>query len=123
MKNTLLRLRFLLTIGVRTCYKWTVFIFCFTLLWHEFVYMPDREVNLLSERYAHLFRNGCNQVNRIPREFALAGNEAIIRREGNRLNIEALHRTSLLAFLAVCKPSAVDFPDIDTLPPLDDALF
>lgn len=27
---------------------------------------------------------------------------------------------SLLAFLAACKPSEVDFPDIDNLPPLDD---
>ncbi len=29
-------------------------------------------------------------------------------------------RPSLLAFLAACKPSEVDFPDIDNLPPLDD---
>ncbi len=29
-------------------------------------------------------------------------------------------RPSLLAFLAACKPSDIDFPDIDNLPPLDD---
>jgi len=85
--------------------------------------MPDLEVNMLAERHVRLFRNGRNQAIRIPREFELAGNEAIIRREGNRLIIEALQRPSLLAFLATCKPSELDFPDIDNLPPLDDVVF
>ena len=52
---------------------------------------------MLAERHVRLFRNGRNQAIRIPREFELAGNEAIIRREGNRLIIEALQRPSLLA--------------------------
>lgn len=78
---------------------------------------------MLAERHVRLFRNGRNQAIRIPREFELAGNEAIIRREGNRLIIEALQRPSLLTFLANCQPSEVDFPDIDNLPPLDDVVF
>lgn len=78
---------------------------------------------MLAERHVRLFRNGRNQAIRIPREFELAGNEAIIRREGNRLIIEALQRPSLLAFLAASKPSDIDFPDIDNLPPLDDVVF
>ena len=78
---------------------------------------------MLAERHVRLFRNGRNQAIRIPREFELAGNEAIIRREGNRLIIEALQRPSLLAFLAACQPADVDFPDIDNLPPLDDVVF
>lgn len=77
-----------------------------------------------AERHVRLFRNGRNQAIRIPREYELPGNEAIIRREGRRLIIEPLQRLSLLSFLASCKPVMdVDFPDIDNLPPLDDVVF
>ena len=38
-----------------------------------------------------------------------------------KINMPA-ERPSLLAFLAACKPSDIDFPDIDNLPPLDDVL-
>ena len=34
-----------------------------------------------SERHVRLFRNGRNQALRIPREFELEGEEAIIRKE------------------------------------------
>jgi len=37
------------------------------------------------ERLVRLFRNGRNQALRIPRGFELQGNEAIIRKEGDRL--------------------------------------
>lgn len=53
-----------------------------------------------TERHVRLFRNGRNQAIRIPREYELPGDEAIIRREGNRLIIEALQRPSLLTFLS-----------------------
>lgn len=77
-----------------------------------------------AERHVRLFRNGRNQAIRIPREYELPGNEAIIRREGNRLIIEPLQRPSLLAFLASCQPVMdVNFPDIDNLLPLDDVVF
>lgn len=77
-----------------------------------------------AERHVRLFRNGRNQAIRIPREFELPGNEAIIRREGDRLIIEPLQRASLLAFLANCRPATdVGFPEIDDLPPLDDVVF
>ena len=36
-----------------------------------------------------LFRNGRNQAVRIPREFELPGEDAVIRREGDKLIIEA----------------------------------
>ena len=36
-----------------------------------------------SERHVRLFRNGRNQALRIPREFELEGDEAIIRKEGD----------------------------------------
>ena len=48
-----------------------------------------------AERHVRLFRNGRNQAIRIPREYELPGNEAIIRREGRRLIIEPLQRLSL----------------------------
>ena len=37
-----------------------------------------------SERHVRLFRNGRNQALRIPREFELEGEEALIHREGDR---------------------------------------
>jgi antitoxin VapB len=43
---------------------------------------------MTAERHVRLFRNGRNQALRIPREFELAGDEAIIRREGDRLIVE-----------------------------------
>ena len=52
------------------------------------------------ERHIRLFRNGRNQALRIPREFQLPGNEAIIRKEGDRLIIEPIPLPSLLAHLA-----------------------
>ena len=72
------------------------------------------------QRQVRFFRNGRNQAIRIPREFELPGEEAILRREGNRLIIEAVPVSPLLSFLESCEPLDIDFPDIDDLPPLDD---
>ncbi|UFP97094.1 antitoxin [Gloeobacter morelensis] len=73
------------------------------------------------ERRVRLFRNGRNQALRIPREFELPGNEAIVRKEGDRLIVEPVQRRSLLALLATWKPGEEDFPNIDEkLLPLDD---
>jgi antitoxin VapB len=68
------------------------------------------------ERHVKLFRNGRNQAVRIPREFELPGEDAIIRREGQRLIIEAAPPRSLLAVLATLRPLAEDFPPIEELP-------
>ena len=68
------------------------------------------------ERHVKLFRNGRNQAVRIPREFELPGDDAIIRREGRRLIIEAAPPRSLLAVLATLSPLAEDFPPIAELP-------
>lgn len=48
------------------------------------------------ERHVRLFRNGRNQAVRIPREFELPGNDAIMRKEGERLVIEATPRRGSL---------------------------
>ena len=43
---------------------------------------------MVVERHVRLLRNGRNQAVRIPREFELPGQDAIIRKEGERLVIE-----------------------------------
>lgn len=69
------------------------------------------------ERHVKVFRNGRNQAVRIPREFEFPGEEAIMRKEGDRLIIEPAPPKSLLGVLATLKPLAEDFPPIPDLPP------
>jgi antitoxin VapB len=64
------------------------------------------------ERYVKLFKNGRNQAVRIPREFELPGEDAVIRKEGDRLIIEAVPPKSLLALLAMLSPLDEDFAPI-----------
>ncbi|TMB76322.1 MAG: AbrB/MazE/SpoVT family DNA-binding domain-containing protein [Chloroflexi bacterium] len=64
-----------------------------------------------------LLRMGRNQVVRIPREFELPGEDAVIRREGVRLIIEPARRMSLLALLATWGPLDDELPAIDDRPP------
>ena len=72
------------------------------------------------ERHVRLFRNGRNQALRIPREFELEGEEALIRKEGDRLIVEPIRKGQLLALLASMEPLDEPFPDVDEdLPPLD----
>lgn len=70
-----------------------------------------------AERHVRLFRNGRNQAVRIPREFELPGDEAILRKDGDRLILEAVPKKSLLAVLASIQPLDEDFPEIADLPP------
>jgi len=72
---------------------------------------------VISERHVKLFRNGRNQAVRIPREFELPGDDAIIRKEGDRLIIEPTSPQSLLALLATLMPLDEDFPPIPDSPP------
>jgi antitoxin VapB len=66
----------------------------------------------MTERRVKLFKNGRNQVVRIPREFELPGEDAIMRKEGERLIIEPAAPKSLLALLATLAPLDEDFPPI-----------
>jgi antitoxin VapB len=43
---------------------------------------------MTAERHVKLFKNGRNQAVRIPREFELPGEDATMRKEGDRLIIE-----------------------------------
>jgi len=68
----------------------------------------------MNERHVKLFKNGRNQAVRIPREFELPGEDAIIRKEGQRLILEPAPPRSLLAVLAA-------LPEMnEELPPFDD---
>ncbi len=67
---------------------------------------------MTAHRHVKLFKNGRNQAVRIPREFELPGEDAIMHRDGDRLIIEPPPR-SLLAVLATLSPLEDDFADID----------
>lgn len=74
-----------------------------------------------SGRHVRFFRNGRNQAIRIPREFEMDAEEAIIRREDDRLVIEPIRKSGLLATLSTLVALDEDFPDVDKgLLPLDD---
>lgn len=78
--------------------------------------MPIGGDTLNAERRVKLFKNGRNQAVRIPRDFELPGDEAILRKDGERLILEAAPPTSLLAVLATLKPLDKEFPPISELP-------
>ena len=70
-------------------------------------------------RQVRLFKNGTSQAVRIPREFELPGNVAILSRdEQGRLVLESVRRRDLLGLLASWKPLSKkdQFPRIDELP-------
>ena len=82
----------------------------------EIVRSPDP-----APRQVRLFRNNRNQAIRIPKEFELPGNEAIISRDGDRLIIQPVRKSNLLALLASWQKLDEAFPDVDsTLQPLGD---
>lgn len=72
--------------------------------------MPKQPLSV--QRQVKLFKNGRNQAVRIPREFELPGEDAIMRREGDRLIIEPSPPASLLAVLATLAPLAETFPPL-----------
>lgn len=70
-----------------------------------------------SERHVKLFKNGRNQAVRIPKEFELPGEDAIMRKEGERLIIAPTKPKSLLEILASLEPINEEFPEIERRPP------
>jgi antitoxin VapB len=78
-------------------------------------HMPVKRRNRVREQHVKLFRNGRNQAVRIPREFELPGNDAIMRKEGERLIIEPSPPKSLLAVLDKLRPIEEKFPPIGEL--------
>ena len=76
---------------------------------------------MFPERHVRMFRNGRNQAVRIPREFELDAQEAIIQKEDDRLVLEPVRKQGLLAALAALPTLEEEFlPDADAgLLPLD----
>jgi len=79
----------------------------------------------MNERHIKLLRIGRYQAVRIPREFELPGEDAIIRNKGERLIIEAAAPRSLLSVLSRLQPLDEEFPPIEDLvpPPVFDVLY
>jgi antitoxin VapB len=78
---------------------------------------------MTEQRHVRLFRNGRNQAVRIPVEFELPGNEAIMRRDGERLVIEPLRKRGLVALLKTMKPIKSGVPDINDPMPRPENVF
>jgi antitoxin VapB len=76
-----------------------------------------------NRRHVKLFRNGRNQAVRIPVEFELSGDEAVMHREGDRLVIEPVRKRGLLALLETMKPFDGEFPEIEDRPPAPEKIF
>ncbi|NNM71301.1 antitoxin [Enterovirga aerilata] len=73
------------------------------------------------ERKVSLFRNGRSQAVRIPKEFELPGNEAVMRQEeGGRLVIEPTRKETLLEVLDRLEPVEDPWPEFDD--PLPEAV-
>ena len=68
---------------------------------------------MTEQRHVKLFRNGRNQAVRIPVEFELPGDEAIMHRDGDRLVIEPVRKRGLIALLKTMQPLEDAFPEID----------
>lgn len=78
---------------------------------------------MTEHRHVRLFRNGRNQAVRIPVEFELPGDEAVIHRDGDRLVIEPVRKRGLLALLKAMKPLDEEFPEIDDPTPKAENVF
>jgi antitoxin VapB len=73
---------------------------------------------MAQQRHVRLFRNGRNQAVRIPVEFELPGDEAIMHRDGDRLVIAPVRKRGLVALLKTMQPLDEEFPEIaDPIPP------
>jgi antitoxin VapB len=77
---------------------------------------------MVEQRHVRLFRNGRNQAVRIPVEFELPGDEAIMHRDGDRLVIEPVRKRGLVGLLETMKPLEVDFPEIDDPAPAPESV-
>jgi len=67
-------------------------------------------------RRVKLFQNGRNWAVRIPREFELPGEDALMRKDGPRLIIEPVGPQSLVALLKMLSPIDDDFAPVAELP-------
>jgi antitoxin VapB len=73
-----------------------------------------------AQRHVKLLPSGDGQTVHIPREFALPGEDAVMRKEGDRIVIEGKREKTtqgLIDLLDTLEPLEEDFPEISD-PPL-----
>lgn len=71
----------------------------------------------MTERRVKIFKNGRNRAVRIPQEFEFQGEDAIMRKDGQRLVIEPVPPSSLITLLKTLTPITEDLEPIpDPLP-------
>jgi antitoxin VapB len=75
--------------------------------------MPKAMRSVPYIREVRLFKDGRNQAVRIPVGFELPGDTALMHREGNRLVIEPIRKTGLLALLETLEPIDEAFSNFD----------
>jgi antitoxin VapB len=73
-------------------------------------------------RHVRLFRNGRNQAVRIPVEFELPGDEAVMYRDGDRLVLEPMRKRGLVALLKSMQAVDEEFPEIDDPVPAQESV-
>ncbi|HEX3673859.1 MAG TPA: hypothetical protein VHU87_06265 [Rhizomicrobium sp.] len=72
------------------------------------------------ERPVKLYRDGTAQAVQIPREFELPGEDAVMRKEGDKIVItpgKSEQKKSVAELLASWEPLDDEFPQISDLPP------
>ena len=74
-------------------------------------------------RHVKLFRNGRNQAVRIPVEFEMPGNDALLSRDGERLVITPFHRGGLSALLDSWTSITEGLPEADDSPVKPEEVF
>ena len=78
--------------------------------------MCHREVDVITERRVKLFRFAGSQSVQVPGGFELPGEDAVMRKEGDRLIIAPARPMSLLALLDTLAPLEDTFPPISDVP-------
>lgn len=73
-------------------------------------------------KQVRLFRDGGDQTVRIPADFELSGDEAIIHREGERLVIEPIRKRGLVTLLQSMEAVDEPFPDLDDPAPTPESM-
>ena len=69
------------------------------------------------ERTVKLLRDDEGQFVEVPSEFEFPGEDAIMRKEGDKLIIEPAPKQPLLELLETLEPLDEDFPQIEDMPP------
>jgi antitoxin VapB len=87
--------------------------------WHILQREASATATTTQTRSVRIFRNGRSQAIRIPREFALPGNEATISRDRKgRLIVEPVKKTSVMDLVELLH-SWEPLSDEDAMPPID----